>query len=100
MAKRSFTSYGIRIALALPFVAMGALAVLLAFTYDGTCGGLMPWLAAARKCTLAEYLSGFIALLALIAVKDYWPALLALLALPIAVGHVLDRRRHRAAQVH
>jgi hypothetical protein len=34
-----------------------------------------------------------IPLLALIAIGEYWPLIIVLLALPVGIGYLLDRRR-------
>ncbi len=98
MTTRRYLKLGTWVALAAPLAVLMAGAVMLTFSYDGKCGGFLPWLAAAKSCTLADYLSGNLLLLALIVWTEYWPLVLALLALPIGIGYILDRRRgHRAA---
>ena len=97
MTTRRFLLWGTWVALAAPVVVLMAGAALLTFSFDGNCGGFLPWLAAAKPCTLADYLSGNLALLALIVWTEYWPLVIALLALPIGIGYVLDRRRGRHA---
>ena len=76
-------------------LALTAVAVLLAVSYDGTCGGFMPWLASAKSCGFADYLSGNLMLLALIFWVEFWPIIIVVLALPVGVGYMLDRRAAR-----
>jgi hypothetical protein len=68
------------------------LLVVIGLSYDGKCGGFMPWLAGARPCSLLTYVTGNVALLAALLGFTYWPIALALLLLPPFVGYLLDRR--------
>jgi len=78
-------------------VAIG-IVVQIAFSYDGKCGGLMPFLAGPKPCPFWEYVSGGAILALAILWGTYWPLILALLVLATAIGYFLDRRvRKRAA---
>ena len=68
-------------------------AVLLAGSYDGKCGGYLPWLAGAKPCTLFEYVSGNLLLVGVVVWSSYWPILLFLLLMPAAAGYWLDKRK-------
>ena len=74
-------------------VAFAGIAFLIgmAFSYDGRCGGFFPG-SAARRCSLAEYLSGDALAFALIMAEEFWPFLLGLLFLPPSIGYWVDRR--------
>jgi hypothetical protein len=73
--------------------------VQIAFSYDGKCGGLMPFLAGPRPCSFWQYVSGGILLSISILLGTYWPLVVALLVVPTSVGFLLDIRVHkRAAQ--
>jgi len=69
-----------------------AFLVQIGFSYDGKCGGFLPWLAGPKPCSFWEYVSGNTLLYALILWDAYWPLVLALLSLPPFVGHLFDRR--------
>jgi hypothetical protein len=69
-----------------------ALLVRIGFSYDGQCGGFLPWLAGPRPCPLWEYVAGNMLLIAVLLGATYWPLALALLLLPPVVGYLLDRR--------
>ena len=97
MTTRRYLMRGSWIALAIPLVTLVAGAISLALSYDGKCGGFLPWLAAARQCTLADYVVGNLSLFALIVWIEYWPFILLLLALPIGIGYLLDRRKKNPA---
>jgi hypothetical protein len=92
MKKRRYIVWGAWTALAAPLLALIAVAVMLAISYDGKCGGFMPWLASAKPCTLAEYVLNNVTVLALIVWFEFWPFIIAVLALPVGVGYMLDRR--------
>ena len=81
--------------MAAPLLALSAVAVLLAVAYDGKCGGLVPGLASTKPCGFADYLFGNVTLLALIFWVEFWPLIIVVLALPVGVGYLLDRRAAR-----
>ena len=89
--------WGACIAMAAPLLVLMVSLVWLTLSYDGKCGGFLPWLAGARPCTLADYVVGNVLLFALIVWVEYWPFIIALLALPVGVGYVLDRRSEHHA---
>jgi hypothetical protein len=97
MKKRRYVVWGAWTALAAPLLALAVVAVLLALSYDGKCGGFLPWLASAKPCTLAEYVLNNVTLLALITWFEFWPFIVVVLALPVCVGYMLDRRKKRGA---
>jgi hypothetical protein len=67
--------------------------VMLASAYDGNCGGLMPFLAGAKPCSLLGYLFRDALFLALLAtgflVREHWVAIVLLAAVPVALGLLL-----------
>ena len=95
--KRLYIVWGAWTALAAPLLVLIAYAVLMTFSYDGKCGGFMPWLASAKPCTLGEYVLNNVTLLALIAWFEFWPFVILILALPVGIGYILDRRHKRDA---
>ena len=95
MKKRRYVVWGAWTALAAPLLALTAVAVLLALSYDGKCGGFMPWLASAKPCGFADYVFGNLTLLALIFWVEFWPIIIVVLTLPVGVGYMLDRRNER-----
>ena len=74
--------------------------VTLASAYDGDCGGLMPFLAGARPCSLLEYLLREALFLALVAtgflVWEHWVAIVLLVAVPVALGLLFRRLGHQS----
>jgi len=80
----------------LSFFAIGSV-VQIAFSYDGKCGGLIPFLAGPRPCSFLEYVSGGVLLSISILWGTYWPLVLVLLVVPASVGYLLDRRVHKRA---
>lgn len=70
------------------------LLVQIGYSYDGKCGGFLPWLAGPRPCSFWEYVSGNTLLYAVILGATFWPLVLALLFLPPFVGYLLDRQHH------
>jgi hypothetical protein len=97
MKKRRYVVWGLWTALAAPLLALIAVAVILAISYDGSCGGFLPWLAAAKPCSFVDYVFGNLTLLALIFWVEFWPIIIVVLALPVGVGYMLDRRTARNA---
>lgn len=67
----------------------------IAFSYDGKCGGLLPFLASPRPCSFWEYVSESVRLTVLILWEAYWPVVLALLLVPASVGYLLDRQAQK-----
>jgi phosphatidylglycerophosphate synthase len=68
-------------------------AVLLAGSYDGKCGGYLPWLAGPKPCTLFEFVTSNLVLVGVIMWSSYWPIVVVLLFMPAAVGYLLDKRK-------
>ena len=97
MKKRRYVVWGAWAAFAAPLLAAIVIAVVLAFSYDGKCGGMLPWLAANHPCSFLDYVFGNLTLLALIFWVEFWPMIIVVLALPVAVGYWLDRRDERDA---
>jgi hypothetical protein len=95
--KRRYFWWGLCGALAVLSFFVIALVVQFAFSYDGKCGGLMPFLAGPRPCSFWEYISGAVLLAVLILWGTYWPFVLALLVVPASVGYLLDRRVQKRA---
>jgi hypothetical protein len=93
--RRRYLLRGIAIALATPVVILIAGSLVTALTFDGKCGGFIPELSPVRPCTLTAYVTGWVPLLTLMVISEFWPLILALLAIPIAIGFVMDRRRAR-----
>jgi hypothetical protein len=79
-------------------VFLGLLCVVwLEVSYDGNCGGALPWLAAARPCSRADFVINNTLLLALMMGTEFWPFIVAAIALIVGVAYFLDRRvRSRA----
>ena len=90
-----YSSWGLYGALALFSFCAIAIVVSVASSYDGKCGGLMPWLAGPKPCSFWEYISGNVLLVALILWEGYWPLVLALLVVPISVGYLFDRQAQK-----
>ena len=93
MTVKRYLAWGAWIALTIPLLALAVSIIWLMISYDGKCGGYMPEISAARPCTLAAYVVGWVTLLALIAISEYWPLIIVLLPLPVGIGYLLDRRR-------
>jgi hypothetical protein len=91
MRKRYFLR-GVYVAIGIVLCIAIGLAVQIALSYDGKCGGFLPWLAGPKPCSFWDYLSGNMLLFTLLFGSAYWPFLLALLILPPLVGFLLDRR--------
>jgi len=60
-------------------------------SYHGECGGLLPWLAGPRPCSLPDYLWSELLFLTLLGWL-YWPLVLAWCLAGPLVGYILDRR--------
>ena len=95
MTRRRYSVWGAWAAFIALLLVLVTSTAWLAVSYDGRCGGFQPWLAAARPCTLAEYVRLNLSVLALIVWNEFWPLIVVLLASPVALGYVLDRRRDR-----
>ena len=91
MMRRRYFLRGVYVACGIFLLVAIVLLVRIGITYDGNCGGFLPALAGPRPCSLWEYVSGNLLLLALLLGATYWP-LVAVLFLPPFVGYLFDRR--------
>jgi hypothetical protein len=94
--KRWYFWWGLRCALTVLSCLVIAIVIQIAFSFNGQCGGLMPFLAGPRPCSFWEYFSGEAYFVLLILGVTYWPFALVLLVVPISVGYLLERLRNRA----
>jgi hypothetical protein len=92
MARRRFLLWGLLVAVAVPILMLVAATVYLMLSYDGTCGGVMPWLAAAKPCARTHYVLGTLSVIILLVWTAYWPAIVAWVGLPISIAYLLERR--------
>ena len=81
--------------LALAIVALWDL-VGTARSYDGQCGGILPFLAGPHPCSFREYMSGSVTFGAWVVLHELWYLVVAVLAVPALAGYLVDRRRRRA----
>jgi hypothetical protein len=94
MPKSSGLIWGIFMAFAIPIFFFGASILWSVYSYNGECGGYLPWLASAKPCTLKEYVDGNFWLLVVVVFK-HWPLVIVAMGLPIAIGlirYLLDRQ--------
>jgi hypothetical protein len=82
---------GILVCVGIVFVASAV------FGYDGSCGGFFPGLSVRKPCSMWAYVSGDMLVIAMVLLITYWPLMLALLIVPVAVGYWIDRRGSRHA---
>jgi hypothetical protein len=75
-------------------IAFGAIAVQAALGFDGKCGGLMPFLAAAQPCTLGEYVWSSVSFSFVIFFFVYWYVALSFAAIVLAVTLIRERKSH------
>ena len=87
-----FFRWGLYGALAVPSLLAMVLVAESALSYQGKCGGLMPFLAGPRPCSFWEYASASLEFTALVLWDAYWPLIVLLLLIPPAVGYLLDRK--------
>jgi hypothetical protein len=97
MSKKRYLVWGIWVAVTGLMLIVVVNMVWLALSYDGRCGGFIPEISSPRACSLTQYVFGNFTLLALIAWTEFWPIIVLLLALPVVIGLVLDRRVRRRA---
>jgi len=97
MKTRHYLVRGAWLSVAIALCAIVALAVVLGISYDGTCGGFMQFLAAAKPCSFIDYVFTNLTLMALILGIKFWPAIIVVLASPMVVGYIRDRRRLQVA---
>src|SRR3954469_1372356 len=72
-----------------------ALGLEVAFRFNGTCGGLMPFLSAPQPCTLSEYLWGSASFSIQLLLYEFWGWLLLVVILVLAASVEVERRRSR-----
>jgi hypothetical protein len=92
MAKRRTLLWGLLVAAVVPVVALAVIAVCLMLSYDGTCGGMMPWLAAAKPCPRAQYVRGTLFAVIVIVWTSYWPIILGWVGVSGWIGYLMGRR--------
>jgi len=63
--------------------------------FDGTCGGLIPFLAAAQPCTRWQYVSADISFTFAVLFQEYWPVVLLLVGLVFLGSAIFERFRTR-----
>lgn len=96
--KSSGLIWGIVIAFAIPIFFFGASILWSVYSYNGECGCYLPWLAAAKPCSLKEYVAGNFWLLVAIVFDVYWPIVIAAMGLPIMIGlirYLIDRQNNK-----
>src|SRR5262245_33934662 len=62
-----------------------------ALRFDGTCGGVIPFLAAAEPCTLWQYLSSSVSFTFAVLFREYWPVVLFFVGLVFLGSAVFER---------
>ena len=92
MPKRRYLMRGVQIDLGVILLAAFALFLTLAWSYDGKCGGFLPFLSAAAPCSFSHYVFGGMAVYTLILGIEFWPFVLGALLLPPLIGFLIDRR--------
>jgi hypothetical protein len=66
-----------------------------AVRFDGTCGGLIPFLAAAQPCTRWQYVSADVSFTVAVLFQEYWPVVLFFVGLVFLGSAVFERFRTR-----
>ena len=78
------------------FLAGGlALGLEAAFQFNGSCGGLMPFLSAPEPCTLSEYLWGSASFSIQVLLHEFWGWVLLAMILVLTASVAVERRRSR-----
>jgi hypothetical protein len=95
MHTRKYFLIGLLGPLAILVVASIITVLGIAFTYDGKCGGLFPFLAGPKPCSFWEYVSGNSSAIFLVVWLAYWPFILALLFVSPVIGLFLDIKADR-----
>jgi hypothetical protein len=90
--KRRYLLRGVYLAFGIVLCIAIVILVRIGFSYDGKCGGFFPGMVAPNPCSLWEYLSGDMLVLAILLAVTYWPIALLVLLLPPVVGYLFDRR--------
>jgi hypothetical protein len=91
-AMRRYFLCGLLVPIAILIVTSIIIILNIAFSYDGKCGGLLPWLAGSKPCSLWEYVSGNTLAVFAVLWISYWPFALALLLISTLIGFFLDRQ--------
>jgi hypothetical protein len=63
--------------------------------FDGTCGGLIPFLAAAQPCTLWQYVSSSVSFTFAVLFQEYWLVVLFFVGLVFLGSAMFERFRTR-----
>jgi hypothetical protein len=92
MVRRRYWRRGVYLACGICLCIASVFLVRIGASYDGNCGGFLPWLAGARPCSFWEYMAGTVLLVTVVLGATYWPVILALLVLAL-VGVWIARRR-------
>jgi hypothetical protein len=98
MKSSSALGWGIIISIAIPIFFFGASILWSVYSYNGECGGYLPWLASAKPCSMKEYVAGNFWLLVAIVFDVYWPIVIAAMGLPIMIGlirYLIDRQNNK-----
>jgi hypothetical protein len=63
--------------------------------FDGTCGGLIPFLGAAQPCTLWQYVFSSVSFTFAVLFQEYWLVVLFFVGLVVLGSAIFDRFRSR-----
>ena len=89
------TVRAIAVLLAAFLMAACAIVVQAALRFDGTCGGLIPFLAATQPCTRWQYVSADVSFTFAVLFQEYWPVALFCVGLVFLGSAVFERFRTR-----
>src|SRR6478672_4675608 len=82
--------------LAAAFLMAGcAIVIDTALRFDGTCGGLIPFLGAAQPCTRWQYLSSSVSFTFAVLFQEYWLVVLFFVGLVFLGSAIFERFRTR-----
>ena len=98
LMKRRYVWWGLCGGLAALALFVIAIIVQLALAYEGKCGGLFPFLAGPRPCSVWEHVRESTMFSIAILWIEYWPLVLALMVVPTSAGYLLDRRARRESR--
>jgi hypothetical protein len=65
----------------------------MAIGYDGTCGGVLPFMGTSRPCSLFEYLHHDLSFALAVILTEFWWGIAAVLLIPSLVGYWFDKNR-------
>jgi hypothetical protein len=85
----------VAVTLAAFLIVVGAIAVQAVIAFDGKCGGFMPFLAAARPCTLWEYVQYSLSLTFAVLFQEILLIGLSVAAVVLAGSAIFERFRSR-----